>query len=53
VAAAGGVHKLRGVHSPLGHLSTFVQQRIGHFYRRQRPTPLPGGVAGAVTKTTW
>jgi hypothetical protein len=30
---------------PLGQLAAFIQQRIRHGYRRQRPTPLPSRTA--------
>jgi hypothetical protein len=30
---------------PLGQLAAFVQQRIRHVYRRQRPAPLPSCTA--------
>jgi hypothetical protein len=31
--------------SPLAQLAAFIQQRIHHVYRRQRPTPLPSRTA--------
>jgi hypothetical protein len=33
----------------LGQLVAFIQQRIRHVYRRQRPAPLPSGTASAAT----
>jgi hypothetical protein len=37
---------------PLGQLVALIQQRIGHVYRRQRPTPLPSRTAESPGRLT-
>jgi hypothetical protein len=46
VQFVGGRDECRGLGGVLGgQLAAFIQQRIRHAYRRQRPTPLPSRTA--------